>query len=215
MQLKINKPEEKYIRLMHKHGEVCGTLAGAELQVGSGWSTKTLSEIEANNDLVHREKRDVVIDKTHTVKCFYWLDKSIQKLQKTDLDALIKDALKRSKEESKLKPVKINPQMRKRAKEIEQDEEKVEFIRINAAYQTIHAISRELGEHVEVLKLVAQSHGIDTMDEDKDPRAADIRGELGFLNVGTAISQWVGGTSVHLKSDTPGIIRVTRHFVAE
>lgn len=96
--------------------------------------------------------------------------------------------------------------------QMEEDQEAISFITLNAPYLTMTAIQTALRlSHEKLLALVAASKA-DVSEEGKEPRASDIAREVGFLPIGTVVEQWQRGTTIHLGSNIPGITRITRHY---
>jgi hypothetical protein len=114
--------------------------------------------------------------------------------------------------------------------QLAQDEEAIEFIKLNAPYLSMQSMETALEISGQKMNALVKMAGVDVSEAGKEPRAYDIAKELGFLPIGkqvevvedgkvvkrwvggTVIEQWKHGTSFHLPSDMPGITRVTRHF---
>lgn len=96
--------------------------------------------------------------------------------------------------------------------QLAQDEEAIEFIKLNAPYLSMQSMETALEISGQKMTALVKMAGVDVTEAGKEPRAYDIAKELGFLPLGTVIEQWKHGTSFHLPSQIPGITRVTRHF---
>lgn len=99
-----------------------------------------------------------------------------------------------------------------KAFEQEEDLKLVEFINLNAPYLSKLEIRFALEISAEKLESLIHHYNIDMREKEKEPRAADIAQEIGFLPVGTKVDQWARGTLVRLSSSINGIHGVTKHF---
>lgn len=115
-----------------------------------------------------------------------------------------------------VKPEKLEPAVRQhqglKTEQIKKDKQAVEFIRLNSAFFSCVDIGRSIGASPYAVKEVAQELGIDMSDESRHPSAEFISSSMRSIPNGTEISEWQGGTAFHMKSNTPGIKTVTRHF---
>lgn len=92
------------------------------------------------------------------------------------------------------------------------DSEAIEFLQLNSPYLSLHAMQRALRVTPEKLAALIVAAKVDVSKEMREPRADEIANDLKFLPVGTQIEQWENGTTIHLRSNIPGINRITRHY---
>lgn len=89
--------------------------------------------------------------------------------------------------------------------QLQQDEEAIKFIKLNAPYITMASMQKALKITAQHMNALVEIAGVDVTPEGKEPRAHDIEKYIGFLPLETKVEQWKRGTIFHMPTGREGV----------